>query len=363
MSGVDVVVPCYGYARYLEGCVTSVLTQRDVDVRVLILDDCSPDHTPSVAAMLAAADERVTYVRNEKNLGLIATANRGVMDWASSEYVVLLSADDLLAPGALARATRLMDAHPEVAMAYGMALILFDDGPELEADDGGDAPVRVVAGERFLRRVFEEGNAVPTPCAVMRTRVQHRIGPYDPEFRHTSDLDTWMRAALAGSIGVVGAVQGFYRWHAANMSAAYQRRPLSDRREVILTCRAFERRFGRDRPQLGAWLQAMERRFGEEALWIAGQSFVDPEDQTWKETLAFAKQHNPGIRRSKAYWKFMAKRALGRRAGALLSRRAAGPKDGVEHGMRIGWWPPDEDAPPKPPVHGAAAELTPIGRT
>jgi glycosyltransferase involved in cell wall biosynthesis len=62
---IDIVIPCYKYAHYLEQCVTSVLTQRDVEVRVLIIDDCSPDNTPEVAARLAATDRRVTYVRNE----------------------------------------------------------------------------------------------------------------------------------------------------------------------------------------------------------------------------------------------------------------------------------------------------------
>ncbi len=38
MSSVDVVVPCYNYARYLRACVGSILSQRDVDVRVLIVD-------------------------------------------------------------------------------------------------------------------------------------------------------------------------------------------------------------------------------------------------------------------------------------------------------------------------------------
>jgi len=39
---VSVIVPCYRYADLLEGCVASVLSQDGVDVRVLIVDDCSP---------------------------------------------------------------------------------------------------------------------------------------------------------------------------------------------------------------------------------------------------------------------------------------------------------------------------------
>ena len=53
MSSVDVVVPCYRYGHYLRQCVQSVLDQSVRDVRVLILDDASPDDTEEVGRALA----------------------------------------------------------------------------------------------------------------------------------------------------------------------------------------------------------------------------------------------------------------------------------------------------------------------
>ena len=61
MSTVDVVVPCYNYGRYLRACVDSILTQRDVDVRILIIDDMSNDSSEEVGRALAREDARVTY--------------------------------------------------------------------------------------------------------------------------------------------------------------------------------------------------------------------------------------------------------------------------------------------------------------
>ncbi|WDR02949.1 glycosyltransferase family A protein [Devosia algicola] len=48
MTTVDIVVPCYNYARYLGQCVESVLSQQKVSVRVLIIDDCSTDNSAEV---------------------------------------------------------------------------------------------------------------------------------------------------------------------------------------------------------------------------------------------------------------------------------------------------------------------------
>src|SRR4051794_36118412 len=99
---IDVVIPCYNYGRYLRQCVESVLQQEGVEVRCLIIDDCSPDNTPEVGCTLAAEDSRVEYRRHEKNLRHIATYNEG-FEWVTGDAVLLLSADDLLTVGSLRR--------------------------------------------------------------------------------------------------------------------------------------------------------------------------------------------------------------------------------------------------------------------
>lgn len=343
LPAVDVAVPCYNYAHYLEGCVQSVLSQRDVAVRVLIIDDQSPDDTPAIAARLTAGDSRVEYTRNENNLGLIGSANLGVMEWASADYVVLLSADDLLAPGALARATRLMNAHPDVGLAYGMALVLCDDGPPLPAYDPGEAPSAIIDGASFVRRMFEQGNFVPSPSAVMRTSLQRRIGPYDARFKHTSDLDMWLRAAAEAPVGAIDAVQSHYRLHAANMSFGFLRRALGDRRELLATYRGFARSPGRSIPGIAHLLRAVERRMCREALEIANTCFgVD--DEAAADAAAFARGADPLFFLSPQWTKLQIKRGLGKSGSNALRglRRGKQPPEEqapYRHGAKIGWWP------------------------
>ena len=82
MALVKVIVPCYGYAHHLRDCVASIVDQDGVEARVLVLDDCSPDDTEAIGSRLAAADGAGRIPTNERNLGLIATANRG-LEWAA----------------------------------------------------------------------------------------------------------------------------------------------------------------------------------------------------------------------------------------------------------------------------------------
>ena len=119
--------------------------------------------------------------------------------------------------------------------------------------------------------------------------------------------------------------------------------------KALATCQAFERRFGRDIPEFAGWLKGMEREYGRAALGVACASFADPEDDTWRASLAFAVEHWPGCRLSSDYWKLMLKRALGRAAYIGLHdrlRRRATPSGPAwhDHGMQIGWWPEAEPA-------------------
>jgi glycosyltransferase involved in cell wall biosynthesis len=78
MAWFDVVVPCYNYGSYLEGCVASVLDQEGVDARVLMIDDCSSDYSAMVGRRLAEADQRIQFRRHETNQGHISTYNEGL---------------------------------------------------------------------------------------------------------------------------------------------------------------------------------------------------------------------------------------------------------------------------------------------
>lgn len=212
---VTVVIPCYNYGHYLPRALETVLGQVDVDVRAIVIDDCSPDGSGAVVRELAAADERITAILHERNRGHIATYNEG-LEQATGDYCMLMSADDALAPGALARAAALMDAEPSVGFAYGFPLTFEDELPEA---DGALRGWTVWSGEEWIRRRCERGdNCIFNPEVVMRTSVQHAIGYYDPELPHSGDLEMWLRAAAYADVGRVnGPTQAFYRVHPASM--------------------------------------------------------------------------------------------------------------------------------------------------
>ncbi|MFC1411666.1 glycosyltransferase family 2 protein [Streptacidiphilus sp. N1-12] len=220
MSTLGVVIPCYKYGHFLEDCVRSVLDEQEgLDVRVLIIDDASPDDSAAVARKLADGDPRIEVRVHETNKGHIATYNEGLLEWAETDYVALLSADDRLVPGALVRAAALLDAHPEVGFAYGRPL-RFQHGGPLPAARTSSTGTVVYPGQWWLERRFGEATGcITSPEVVVRTSLQRTVGGYDPALPHAGDIEMWMRLAAHADVGYIqGADQAYYRVHGNNMS-------------------------------------------------------------------------------------------------------------------------------------------------
>lgn len=99
---VTVIMPAYNAERFLEEAVRSVLKQTFTDWELLILEDCATDGTFALAEKLAAEDDRITLLKNEKNMGVARTRNRG-FELARGKYVALLDSDDIWHPEKLER--------------------------------------------------------------------------------------------------------------------------------------------------------------------------------------------------------------------------------------------------------------------
>jgi GT2 family glycosyltransferase len=224
---VSVVVPVYNYGAYIESCVRSVLSQPDVDVDVLILDDCSTDDSLAVARRLAEEEARVRVITHQTNRGHIPTVNEGMAEVAG-EYIVKLDADDMLTPGSLARGAALLKAYPSAGFVYGLPWIIGDGvAPTVAASARSWT---VWPGREWLQKQTKKAhNPIMQPEALMRSSALREAGPYREQLPHTSDFEMWLRLAARYDVGRVnGAYQGFKRVHGANMSTTVNGGLLTD---------------------------------------------------------------------------------------------------------------------------------------
>lgn len=315
-------VPCYNYGRFLSQCVYSVLGQTGVNVRVLVIDDASSDNTSEVAAALARENSRVTGIRHGTNKGHINTYNEGI-EWASADYMLLLSADDYLLPGALIRAADLMDANPELGFVFGNVIELSDSGHETPTKNVIGA-TRIFEGREFIE-LSGSDNLVATCSAVVRAKLQKRLGGYRNELPHTGDMEMWLRFAAHAKVGFISAYQGVYRQHGTNMSTAYysisqdrviyrKNGRLADvqQRKSALDC--FAEHCRRSGPPYGDLSGRLYRRLAELATSHASSAFNDGEMEEASQLSEFALAVCPEIKRSSAWAKLICKRWMGARA-------------------------------------------------
>jgi len=125
----------------------------------LIIDDASTNGSQQVACRLATEDQRISLRLHDANFGYIATYNEGV-EWVSAEYMLLLSSDDILAPGALVRAINLMEANPNIGFVHG-TLVRFTKAADVAGAAAkrmtsiDSAPVLVETGNAFIHKFAE----------------------------------------------------------------------------------------------------------------------------------------------------------------------------------------------------------------
>lgn len=324
MSSVDVIVPCYRYGHYLRACVESVLAQEDVALRILIIDDESPDDTAAVGEELARADSRVTFRRHAVNQKHIATYNEGI-EWAEATYFLLLSADDYLLPGALARAAALLDADDGIAFCYGDALELNDDGSFGQALTGVTSPAtrsQVFSGDEFIEICRLNGtiNTVSTPTAVVRTGLQKKLEGYRPELPHTGDLEIWLRLAAHGKVGLVAANQAVYRRHANNMSLSYfADHRLADLRQRLAAIDCFCESCGSVLADAAATRRSLVRPLARDAIHGASSAFNDRKLDVVQRLVEFSLSADAGVKWTLPWLALASKRCLGHRVSSALT--------------------------------------------
>jgi glycosyltransferase involved in cell wall biosynthesis len=223
---VTFLVPCYRLSHLLPECINSILAQSYQDFEILILDDCSPDDTPAVAASFG--DSRVIHIHNEQNLGNINNYNKGI-SLARGEYVWLISADDRLRkPYLLHRYVELMEKNPQVGYVFCPVIGLVD-GSETDilpyVYHGTED--KIIDGRVFLRSLLS-GNSVSAPSAMVRKACYDKISVF-PAMPFSGDWYLWSVFALHADVAYLAEPMVNYRSHNLNLTKVLRK---TDRRIV-----------------------------------------------------------------------------------------------------------------------------------
>lgn len=257
---VSVIVCCFNDGATLQATIDSV----DAEVRheIVLVDDGSTD--PSTVALIdrLAGDPRITMVRQAN--GGLSSARRAGLRAAKGELIFPLDADDQLLPGALDALVAHLDAHPELAFAWG-DLWTF-----------GDLETIVRKADSLDPWMIQFVNELPV-CSLIRREPLERYGPW--RRRHgCEDWELWMSFAQAGLAGGrIDRPTVHFRLHGAGrLTAVYHARHDAIYRELLAA-----------HPQLVARRRELRRSSPAPALLKAAVSVLDrlPVRRIYREGL------------------------------------------------------------------------------
>lgn len=213
-ADISFAVPYYSAPEYLREALASLCNQTHLNWEAVVVDDASPE--PIADLITELNDRRITYVRNDTNLGLAANWNKA-LGLTTAPLVCILHSDDLLEPNYASTMIELLTATPEATAGHCRVSIIGADG--LPRRTLTDAVKRIIqpkakglvvsAGEDGLASMLR-GSWIYCPTLCFR-RSQLPSVPFDNSWRFMLDFDLIARIFLNGQ-QLIGTTSKLYRY-------------------------------------------------------------------------------------------------------------------------------------------------------
>ncbi len=213
---VSLGLPVYNGADYLRLTLESIIAQTFEDWELIISDNGSTDETMDIVAEFAALDERITYRRHPSNIGAHRNYN-SIIPHATGEYFKWLAHDDLHAPSFLERCVEILDARPEVVLAFAATDRIDENGDKLSELRSTQSYERS-SPYRRLRAYVGDRTKAPQIFGVMRRSTLLEtalLGDYVG-----SDFTFLQEMAMRGRFAYIEEPLFLFRLHAQQHSAS-----------------------------------------------------------------------------------------------------------------------------------------------
>lgn len=211
----SVIIPTYNRASYLKEMVVSIENMADVQVEIIISDDCSSDQTLIVVKELQDIYNNIRYIRNEKNMGCGYSRRKAYLE-SKGEYIVFADDDDYYTDSLFfVNAQSILDRYPTLSFCGGNVDKLYMQDGRVERQM--NVYCGFYQGKDFLEEAFlNNGKPISTFSAVFRKSILEKVDFQNMEMMN--DVPIYMRSVLYGDVYLISDTIGIYRIHNANIS-------------------------------------------------------------------------------------------------------------------------------------------------
>jgi len=178
---ISVIMPVYNGEKYLPEAIESILNQTYKNFEFIIINDGSTDRTEEI--ILSYKDDRIIYVKNEKNLQIVESLNKGI-NLAKGKYIARMDADDISLPKRLEKQIEFMEKNTHVGVC-GTWMKTFGEKNEVWK-------MPISHDEIVVSMLFN--SCIMHPTAVIRTKVLKENNLYyDQKYNKVEDYELWTR--------------------------------------------------------------------------------------------------------------------------------------------------------------------------
>ena len=212
---ISICIPVFNGEKYVAETIESVLNQNYSNLEIIVQDNASTDKTWLLLQSLAQFDSRLKLERNAWNCGMAANWNR-VINKARGDYIMLLSADDLLEYGFLDKCVSVFQKQNVDVVTTNYFY--------LNGNQKVRRKMRVTSGVHqncadliLLYNPFFINFTLFSKQIVDRLRVG---GNFFTKSYYTCDYDLWIRTFFVGAkvCYLADDFLGTYRFHDTNLS-------------------------------------------------------------------------------------------------------------------------------------------------
>ena len=191
---VSVGLPVYNGEQYLREAVLSICRQTFTDFELIISDNASTDCTEEICRELASLDERIRYIRQQRNIGAIRNYDY-VVHVARGKYFKWAAANDRVDGTMLEKCVDVLRRESDIVLCYGRTCLIEASGEEMGLYAHDLSVEQARPSERFIcvRNRMNLNNSM-NGLTRLESLMQTRLGRLYPD----GDMVMMAELALAG---------------------------------------------------------------------------------------------------------------------------------------------------------------------
>ena len=228
---VSVFINAYNSEKFILETVNSVLNQTYKNIQLIVIDDCSTDNTYEL--LKTVNDERLEIYKNNINMGISYTCNRGIAT-CRGEYIAHTDSDDVWVADKIEKQLQFLQENPEYDACFSHAYIIDSNG-----NFCNDSELKTIYAMHNLpqaemfRYFIENPNRLCHSAVLAKASIVKKIGWHKLSTRYLHDFDYWLRMITLCNIYIIQEPLVLVRTHEGSNSSMNEKKWIAHDNELL----------------------------------------------------------------------------------------------------------------------------------